>query len=202
MLLVLSDPGSVQKEALYINQLFDAGLSVFHLRKPESSVEDLTRLLQEINPEHHPKIALHQQHGLANEWGIVRLHYNETSRMQMTEEMLTAFKLQNKVLSTSIHDRADYEQLSSCFDYTFLGPVFDSLSKTNYKAMSPEKRMVAPRKKETKIIALGGIYAGNCTLPFEWGFDGIALLGALWIDPRFLMDQFKTIQAACATTVH
>ena len=48
-IIVISNPTPISKEASLINQLFDEGLSVFHLRKPDSSAQEVVLLLQEID---------------------------------------------------------------------------------------------------------------------------------------------------------
>lgn len=48
--IVITMPDFIENEANYINQLFEAGLDLLHLRKPDSCIADCERLLQEINP--------------------------------------------------------------------------------------------------------------------------------------------------------
>lgn len=179
MLIVISSPTPITKEASLINQLFDEGLTVFHLRKPESSSQELVLLLQEINPIHYSKIALHSHHYLAKSFGINRLHFNEVSRKQLIEDALETYNADGVILSTSIHTTDDYNQLSDKFDYAFLSPVFDSISKPNYQAHVFNLNEIH-KKTNTKLIALGGINEATCAKAFEMGFDGIALLGAIW----------------------
>lgn len=200
MLIVISDALCVANEAALINQLFGEGLPVFHLRKPGSSAQQIKMLLQEIDIKHYSKIALHDHHYLADDFGITHLHINETNRRQLAATGLPESKAKDVVLSTSIHTIKDYAMLQPDFDYTFLSPVFNSISKAGYKALEENERLLPRQKTGTKLIALGGITADNCRLPLEWGFDGIAVLGALWNDPRQLIKNFKTIQALCATT--
>lgn len=178
-IIVISSPTPITKEASLINQLFDEGLTVFHLRKPESSSQELVLLLQEINPIHYSKIALHSHHYLAKSFGINRLHFNEVSRKQLIEDALETYNADGVILSTSIHSIDDYNQLSDKFDYAFLSPVFDSISKLNYKAQTFNLNHIH-KKTDTKLIALGGIDERTCAKAFEMGFDGIALLGAIW----------------------
>lgn len=189
MLIVISSPTPITKEASLINQLFDEGLSVFHLRKPESSSQELVLLLQEINPIYYSKIALHSHHYLAKSFGINRLHYSEASRKQLSD---TDFSENENILSTSVHSIADYENLSNYFAYTFLSPVFDSISKPGYHAQSFE----LSKKTETKLVALGGIDETNCIKAFEMGFDGVALLGSIW-NSEDKLKTFKAIQSQC-----
>ena len=195
MIVVISSPTSITKEASLINQLFDEGLTIFHLRKPESSSQELVLLLQEINPVYYSKIVLHSHHYLAKSFGINRLHFNEVSRRQLIEDALETYSTEGVILSTSIHSIDDYNQLSDKFDYTFLSPVFDSISKPNYQAQAFNLKDIH-KKMNTKLIALGGIDEITCAKAFEMGFDGIALLGAIW-NNEDKITAFKTIQFQC-----
>lgn len=198
MLIVISSPTPITKEAFLINQLFDEGLTVFHLRKPESSSQELVLLLQEINPTHYSKIVLHSHHYLAKSFGINRLHFNEVSRKQLIEDALETYNADGVILSTSIHTTDDYNQLSDKFDYAFLSPVFDSISKPNYQAQTFNLNHIH-KKTNTKLIALGGINEATCAKAFEMGFDGIALLGAIW-NSEDKITAFKVIKTATQIT--
>ena len=176
MLIVISSPTYVSNEAAIINQLFDEGLFVFHLRKPESSSQELVLLLQEINPVHYSKIALHSHHYMAKSFGINRLHYTEASRKQLTE---IDFSENENILSTSVHSVEDFKNLSQHFSYAFLSPVFGSISKSDYQAQ-PFDLSDIDNNIPTKLIALGGVNESNCNTAYDMGFDGIALLGSIW----------------------
>lgn len=196
MLIVISSPTPVTKEASLINQLFDEGLLVFHLRKPESSSQELVLLLQEIDSTYHSKIALHSHHYLAKSFGINRLHYTEASRKQLTD---TDFSENENVLSTSVHSVEDFKNLSEHFSYAFLSPVFNSISKPDYEAKAFDLSGLN-EKRSTKIIALGGIDEHNCSNAYDKGFDGIALMGSLW-NSEDTIKIFKNIFSQCPTTV-
>ena len=195
MLIVISNPKPLKNEASLINQLFDEGLLLFHLRKPESSSQEIVLLLQEINPIHYSKIALHSCHFLAKSFGINRLHYNETSRKQLTD---TDFEVSTKdglILSTSIHSVEDYNLLSDHFSYAFLSPVFDSISKADYKAKQFD---LSYRTRTTiKLIALGGITEENQYRAIEMGFDGVAMMGSIW-NSEDKIKTFKNISQSLA----
>lgn len=189
MLIVISNPTPITSEASLINQLFDEGLSVLHLRKPDSTSQELVLLLQEINPDHYSKIALHSHHYLAKSFGIKRLHYTQASRKQLTDFNLLEQNTEY-ILSTSVHSIDEYNALSSRFDYTFLSPVFDSISKNDYKAQ--EFDLAFKKKSHIKLIALGGVKDDNCEKAFEMGFDGVALLGSIWKSDNKI-ESFKNI---------
>jgi thiamine-phosphate pyrophosphorylase len=196
MLLVISNPTPVIQEASIINQLFDEGLPVFHLRKPKSSLKEMALLLQEIKPLHYPKIALHHHNNIAPDFGISRLHYTEAARKEATPETLSTQR-SAYTLSTSVHSPEDYRDLPDYFDYAFLGPVFNSISKPGYEGQAFD---VAPsdKKRSTRLIAIGGIDETNYHKAYDMGYDGIALLGAVW-NKNDKLSAFKTIRSGCLT---
>lgn len=193
-LIVISNPENLNGEAAVINDLFRAGLSCFHLRKPGSSAGQLGALLDRIDAAFYPRIALHQHHGLARTYGINRLHYTEEARRQTSEDILESNIQQGYLLSTSVHET---QHLSSPgpFKYTFFGPVFDSISKPGYRsAVKPGFRIkTAPGKP--LVIALGGIEAGHLPAIKEMGFDGAAVLGTIWQQPEKAIEIFTLLQA-------
>lgn len=199
MIIVISDIELVANEASIVNLLFDEGLMMFHLRKYTNSKSEITDFIKQIKPEYRNRIALHQFHEMANEFGIDRLHFSEQDRSLKKESDLQELKQQEFILSTSIHTIDEYNKLPSCFNYVFLSPVFDSISKPNYKAQTFDLSSVN-KKATTKLMALGGITAENCTQAFEMGFDGIALLGSIW-KSNDALSQFKTIKHQCNTIV-
>ncbi len=196
MLLVISNPTPVANEASLINRLFDEGLPVLHLRKPESSLKEVTLLLQDINPVHYPKIALHQHHSLAGNFGISRLHYTEAARKAVCQETLSQQRGEY-IVSTSVHSLADYQGLAEYFDYAFLSPVFNSISKPGYQAQAFSLKK-SDKKMYTNLIALGGVDERNCRKAYEMGYDGIAVLGAVW-HTEDTINAFKAIQCKCRT---
>ena len=65
--MVISNPTPIANEAELVNGLFDEGLEVLHLRKPEATVDDIQSLLKQINSKYHHQIALHQHHEIADD---------------------------------------------------------------------------------------------------------------------------------------
>ena len=196
MLVVISYPTAVEKEVTVINALFDEGLEVLHVRKPDTDVGDLRTLIEKIQSTYHHQIALHQFHEIANDYGIKRLHFTEAKRKEMSEEALIQFKADKHTLSTSIHEVEAYNTLSGCFEYAFFGPVFNSISKQGYTS-SLKKDFVFPVKNNhPKVIAIGGIDATNIQQAMHMQFSGAALLGAIWQKPGESIQQFKAVQKA------
>lgn len=195
MLIVISDPMMRSDDAVLINALFDEGMEVFHLRKPSAAAPEIQHLLEKIKQNHYGKIALHQHHQLAKNSGIKRLHYTEEHRKKTDAAEWSLLKEQGFHLSTSIHKIEETQIVSDHFNYVFFGPVFNSISKKGYVA-TVTTNFIVPGKK-IKLVAIGGIDENNISKPLQTGFDGVAVLGAIWqsADP---VKSFKQIKKACS----
>ncbi|OFY95478.1 MAG: hypothetical protein A3K10_07665 [Bacteroidetes bacterium RIFCSPLOWO2_12_FULL_31_6] len=178
-LFIISDPGSVANESLIINSLFTNGLEILHLRKPSGSIDEIAELILRIDAKFHHKISLHQHHKLSEQFEITRFHFTEESRKKIGVSELEKHRSNGKTLSTSIHSMDEYKKLSSCFDYCFFGPVFNSISKKESKSIV-KGDFILGEKTQTKIIALGGINNDSIPIVKKMGFNGIALLGSVW----------------------
>jgi thiamine-phosphate pyrophosphorylase len=192
-LIVISNPFAVADEAKLINELFRSGLKYFHLRKPESDLEEVKRLLREIAQEFHDRIALHQFHGMAADFGIKRLHYTESVRKISCFSTMQTQIADGFTLSTSIHDLTSLPRVDH-FHYVFYGPVFDSISKTGYAGQVSEDFVLDRPLYKTKVMALGGVKGSNITRIKEMGFDGAAVLGTLWNEPLYAVERFNQLQ--------
>ena len=196
MLIVLSNEVAVLDEAKLINGLFEAGLKIFHLRKPNIEQKEIDILLNTIDAKYHPQIALHQHHKMAKEYGINRLHFTEIKRKQTSNKILTDLKADGNILTTSIHKVSEYVALSQYFDYAFFGPVFNSISKLGYAASMGSDIKMPVLQNHPKVIAIGGITSNNLKEAMTKQFDGVAALGTIWQQPDYSIEQFKTLQKA------
>jgi thiamine-phosphate pyrophosphorylase len=193
-LIVIAKPTILNEESCLINQLFEAGLQVFHLRKENVDEAAFRKIIDGISPEYHSRIALHHFHSLANDYNIHRLHHTENFRKEMNNLKLP----ENKIFSTSIHHLADKEQIRQ-YQYSFFGPVFNSFSKPGYQGVIPSDFRLEKQQATPKIIALGGIGLTEIEQVKKMNFDGVALLGSIWNDPSQALTTFKKARAKCQT---
>jgi thiamine-phosphate pyrophosphorylase len=200
MLVIISYPKAIADEANIINDLFDEGLKILHLRKPGIAVDDLSSLIEKIKPQYHHQIALHQHHEIATDFGINRLHFTEPMRKELSEEKLMQLKWTNNILSTSIHQLAEYKNLVPWFDYTFYGPLFNSISKQGYTSTIPDDFVFPVQLNHPSVIAIGGIDATNIKKAIDMQFHGVAALGTIWQKPGESTQQFKALQKAWKQT--
>lgn len=195
-LIVISSPENFPQEANIINQLFEAGMNIFHLRKPGKSETAISDLLEQIERKYHPKISLHQHHFLAGKNSINRLHFTEQDRSNTETEKLQQFKKEGFIVSTSVHEVEMIAKLQD-FDYVFLSPVFNSISKPGYTGFVDASFIVQKSVNAPEVIALGGIDAANIHQLKTMNFDGAAVLGIIWQQPEQAVFNFKILQEIC-----
>jgi thiamine-phosphate pyrophosphorylase len=190
-LVVISHATMLPGEAAIMQQLFAEGLEVLHLRKPEADEQAVRQLIEAIPAEYHNRIALHGFFHLMEEYNIHRWHFREEHRQATTKEALTQLKDKGYTLSTSVHDLPTVQRLTPLFSYVFFSPVFDSISKQQYKGIAGDDFYLKEEQKPVAVIALGGVDAGNIQSARAMNFDGAALLGAIWKEPVNAIKNFK-----------
>ncbi|GAC1314668.1 MAG: thiamine phosphate synthase [Mucilaginibacter sp.] len=192
-LIVISNPEAVADESIIINNLFQAGLKYFHIRKPESDYQTIKKLLSGIAPRFYERISLHQFHETASDFGIKRLHYTEQARETSTIEKRQSHLDNGFTLSTSIHDISILPDLTH-FDYVFYGPVFNSISKPGYQSKLTLDFKLYNTNSKPKVIALGGVELSNLINIKQMRFDGAAILGTLWNEPDKAVERFNQLK--------
>lgn len=176
MIIVITPEECFQKETEIINELFQEGLDLLHIRKPFIGREEMEDFIQEIDPQFHHQLVLHSHYDLADDFNISRFHFRETDRQNGLFKHFT-----DKVISTSVHDIETFNELHEEWNYAFISPVFPSISKKGYGKESTVLNDIKNRNNlKVKLIALGGINENNIHKVFSSEADGAALLGAIW----------------------
>lgn len=177
MILVITPEMIFPEETDIINEMFQEGLDLLHIRKPWISRNEMIEFITQIDESFHSKLVLHTHYDLGKEYHISRFHFREIDREQGKYK---PFVLEN-IISTSVHDITTYNTLNKEWEYAFISPFFPSISKKGYGTDSTIKEEIQYRNNpDVKLIALGGINHDNIHEVFESGADGAALLGAVW----------------------
>ncbi len=193
-MIVITNPFSIENEFQLINQLFEEGLALLHIRKPAYSENEMRHFLTNIDEVFYSKIVLHNHHKLVEEFEINRIHFSEKERTNPARFQ----KPCRYLFSTSIHIIEEFNQLSTEWEYAFLSPVFQSISKPGYKSDLNLLESINVRTNfKTKLVALGGINENNIQIALDSGFDSVALLGSIWLNDNPIQ---KFIQ--CQKIVH
>ena len=197
LFLVSSETGA-QQETELVNHFFEKGLMHFHLRKPSWAIDETRTYLDQLNPLFYSMIVPHDHYELVHEYGLKGIHFNERNKVHFAD-----YKIQNTQKSTSIHSLEELEDNPSDeFDYAFLSPVFDSISKAGYKStfdLDDLQSKLKNRSKKSEVVALGGVNAKNFLRCKAIGFDGAAVLGAVWNSPQPL-ESFIQLNKLCQTS--
>jgi thiamine-phosphate pyrophosphorylase len=193
-LIVISREFDVENEVEIVKALFGEGMQLLHLKKPLWNEDTHRHFFDQIPVSFHERISLHQHPGLGIEYGSKYYHVKEKER-KMDLALETGF-----IKSTSFHSYKDLAAQQEKWNYCFLSPVFDSISKKNYSAVYSD--LVIESGLKTKVFALGGVKAENVAGVFERGFYGAAISGTIWLDPGNAIRTFKQIKNSCGRNVH
>ncbi|REE01779.1 thiamine phosphate synthase [Marinoscillum furvescens] len=176
--IVITDERPVADELDTVLALLGQG-AYLHVRKPGWSEGELSQYLEIIPKATRKRISIHGCGYLAETYGLGGIHLQ-------SQQPLNGFGQWEGRLSKSFHTLEDIRSCQLKLDYALLSPIFDSLSKPGYasafdkaalKAQLPDLRQKMP------VYALGGVTPEHMAEVCELGFDGVAVLGALWQQP-------------------
>ncbi len=174
-LIVITTPSFFIEEDKIITSLFEEGLDILHLRKPETPAMYSERLLTLIPQEYHKKIVTHEHFYLKEEFDLMGIHLNARNPKEPHDY--------DGHVSCSCHSAEEVKNKKHFYDYVFMSPIYDSISKVNYySTYSPEDLRQAQRERiiDQKVMALGGINEENILEIKDFGFGGAVILGDIW----------------------
>ena len=173
-LIAITKPYCENDEAAFIRRLFESGFDIVHLRKPEADINYCRALLEQLTEEERTKIIVHDYHILYEEFSLKGIHINKN--VTALPEGYQGFK------TRSCHPSAEVEMYKNHFDYVFLSPIFDSISKAGYKSAFTEEMLKEASDKgiiDEKVVALGGVTFDKIPYLKELNFGGAAMMGSL-----------------------
>jgi len=174
-LIVVTTPTFFVEEDKIITTLFEEGLDILHLRKPEMPALYSERLLTLIPEKYHHRIVTHEYFYLKNEFNLMGIHLN-TRNPEAPHDY-------HGHISYSCHSVEEVKSKKHLYDYVFLSPIYDCISKEGYNSpYTPEELRAAAEEGtiDNKVIALGGITPDKLAEIKDFGFGGAAVLGDLW----------------------
>lgn len=177
MIIVIAPEQPVGNESFWINQFFEKGLNLFHIRKYGLSDAAMQAYIDAVDSQYRKQLVLHSHFHLAADFGVKRVHFKEQDRIQKRH---LPFQ-DDYTISTSVHSIVDFNTLDTQWTYAFFSPVFPSISKSGYGL---ENNVLDDLKFKNnvhvRLIGLGGIHENNVHKTIEAGADGVALLGSVW----------------------
>lgn len=174
-LILMTTPYFFVEEHQILNALFDEGLDILHLRKPNTESVYSERLLTLIPECYRKRIVVHDFFYLKNEYKLKGIHLNHRN-----PELPPKYKGH---ISCSCHTPEEVMLHKKKCDYVFLSPIFDSISKEDYSSTFTKADLqVLARQKviDRKVMALGGVDLENMATIKALGFGGAVILGDIW----------------------
>lgn len=166
---VITSPERIKEESKKIELLFESGVEGIHIRKPSWTLSEIKSLIEDIPYKFRKKLRLHGHFELLNEMNLAGVHLN--SRNPTAPQNALS-------VSLTCHSITEIPN-SSKYSYVTLSPIFNSISKPDYKSGfnldSIEKSI-----QGKNVIALGGVTPDKFLLLKSKGFSGAALLGYIW----------------------
>lgn len=197
--IIVSTPSSVKDEFVRVNELLlDDGIDFFHLRKPDFDFNQMVDFLNEIDVSYHPKIVIHSNYSLIEKYDLAGIHLNKKALrdlaydeevdkcyiqpMVLRERQIEINRVRPNMVTYSAHSVAEINDLPFGTDYVFLSPIYDSISKDDYKSTFTDKLKLKEELEtiKSKVIALGGVTENDKSELKQLGFKGYARLGDFW----------------------
>lgn len=182
--VAITPPYFYPDEASSITRLLDSQLFDYvHIRKPDASDDEVSRLIESINPALRPHLTVHYHHTVAATTRCGGIHLS-ANRPEKPEGWTGR-------VSRSCHSLDEIRQAEPC-DYIFLSPVYPSISKPGYRSalLADPGLPSALSATPTPVVALGGVTAAELPYLQTIGFKGAAMLGDAWRSPAMKLSRF------------
>ena len=202
MVLVITHPTPIPDETLIWKDLLDAGADALLLRRPHWDAAACSQALEQLDPACYQRTLVAQHWELYQRFGLMGVHLSEILRNSTPVPELDNWRGKGCLLSTGIRDAAALPQAKAPWDFLLLSPVFDSISKPGYKGRFRDGFQLQRKGCQAKVLALGGVDRHNAAQARQMGFDGIALLGAIWQHPAKAAEQLHTIRKQWNMNAH
>ena len=174
-LVLLTTPEKIMSECDSLEHLLELGVDYLHVRKETEEKDYITKLINTLPKKYREITVLHGHQPIAEQYKLAGLHHKSNS--SYIDDCRTTFQ------TKSFHSIEEIKACKESYQYGFLSPIFDSISKPGYQAAFNEdelRKFLNSDEKPFPIIALGGINPSNVQKAKELGFDGVAVLGAVW----------------------
>lgn len=160
----------VEEESVKIYTLLNGGFDFVHIRHPQARADEIASLLRDIPEDLRRMIKLHDFQELCDDFHVGVNVNGRCSRVPVSAAGM----------SKGCHSAAEINALPpERYDYVFLSPCFESISKRGYKPVFDYKIVMMEIETAIPVVALGGVTPDNLPLVRYAGFNGAAMLGCI-----------------------
>ncbi len=174
-IIAITSPKITDADVYLIKTLIAKGIDTVHLRKPEANIDKCRKLLAKLTKDERANIIIHDYPELYDEFSLKGIHINKN--ITHLPDGYNGFK------TRSCHSFEEIERYKNSYDYLFLSPIFDSISKTGYKSGFSKEELLKASADGTidhKVIALGGVTLDLIPYLKQLNFGGIAMIGGIY----------------------
>ena len=186
-IIAITSPKVTGDDERIIKGLVKRGIDVVHFRKPDSGIEECRSLLLKLTSGERSKIVVHDYPSLYEEFSLLGIHVNKN--VTSLPEGYSGLK------TRSCHSFEEVEMYKDDYDYLFLSPIFNSISKQGYMSSFSDAELLQASKVgiiDGKVIALGGVTFDKIPYLKELNFGGVAMIGAIYnTDVLDRLDDFR-----------
>jgi len=181
-LVVVSSPKNHPDEIAEVIKMFDLGLEYFHIRKPRMGKKQLAEYIKQFPMKYRERIVIHSYHGLASKLKLGGIHLSRKHRKRgkFYQLKLSIKQLVNRKMrvTRTFHKLTDVTNDRRKYAYTFLSPVFDSITHSTLSGGFSKRALLVmiPQAKQP-VLAMGGVTSDR--------FEEIKELGVV---PSFRLD--------------
>ena len=165
-IVIITPEEDIKNEIDTVNDLFRSGLERLHLRKNDYYTSDYRRYIRNIDPEFHNRVVVTAGYELYNEFELGGIHLNSAARRDESVRKKISH-IPASAVSTSFHTWQKIIDNDFRYGYVFISPVFDSISKKEYKAnINPYGATETKQKLAAKHRYLSLIHISEPTRPY------------------------------------
>lgn len=198
LIVISSSDKKNEDEPAIVTQLFENGLKYFHLRKPGCTYKYLEEYIKRIPEKYRGQVVIHSHFSLVLKYKLKGIHFNRRKRKKSWKRRFMTwyyrFRKPNISITTSFHNLATLYDDDYQYDYVFLSPIFDSITKSGFQSAFTKNNLAqAMARSKHKIEAFGGVDIGKLDSCLDMKFDGVVLSGCLW-QSQTPVENFKAIK--------
>ena len=186
-IIAITSPKVTDADEYIIKGLVKRGIDIVHFRKPDSGIEECRSLLLKLTSGERSKIVVHDYPSLYEEFSLLGIHVNKN--VTSLPEGYSGLK------TRSCHSFEEVEMYKDDYDYLFLSPIFNSISKQGYMSSFSDAELLQASKEgiiDRKVIALGGVTFDKIPYLKDLNFGGVAMIGAIYnTDVLDRLDDFR-----------
>ena len=180
-IIAITPPHAIENEVVIIKRLLENSVDIVHLRKHQFEFEGvdviayLHEILSALTCEERSKIIIHDYPTLYEEFSLKGIHINKN--ITSLPDDYTGYK------TRSCHTFEEIQKYRDDYDYLFLSPIFDSISKPDYKSPFTHESLQQASLEgiiDNKVIALGGVTFDKIPYLQSLNFGGVAMIGGIY----------------------